>query len=143
LAAFILSLLGLFTFGIAIIPALICALISKRQAEADGVSPDGFATAAIVVSGFVLFLGTAVIFGFGAAVGSGTFQLPQISNSTLQALLVGTGAGILVISALLVAHSRTSRRSERARLRQLSGRGFSSRKTLGTRRRRATVRAEW
>ena len=122
LAAFVLALFGVFTFGIAVIPALICAVISKRQSEAAGVPTDGFATASIVVSGFVLFVWTALIFGFGAALIGGDVVMPQVSIGALRALLIGTGTGVVLVSVLMLLHGRAQRQEEKSRIRQLSGR---------------------
>ena len=82
LAAFILSLAAVLSLGIAVIPALICALISKRQSEAAGVPTDGFATASMVISGFILALWALVIFGGSALLfGLGyKMEIPNLSE---------------------------------------------------------------
>ena len=50
LAALILAVGGIFTLGLTIVPALICALVSKREAKAVGQPPHRYVTATIVVS---------------------------------------------------------------------------------------------
>jgi hypothetical protein len=124
LAAFILALAGVLSLGLAVIPALICALISKRQSEAAGAPTDGFATASMVISGFILTLWAIVIFGGGALLlGDGfTLGIPNISSGTHLGLLIATGTGIALLAIAMVVRSRTRRREERRRLRRLAGR---------------------
>jgi predicted benzoate:H+ symporter BenE len=142
LAAFILALLGAFTFGITVIPALICALISKRQSEAEGKPTDGFTTASMVVSGFLLFSGCILVFGFGAMFLESQANGPQISMNTIRALLIGTGTGIIAISLLMWYGGRSRRVEQRNRLMHLSGRGLAPRR--GTGRRRVSARGrQW
>lgn len=138
LAAFILALLAPFTFGATVIPALICALISKRQSEAEGKPTDGFTTASMVVSGFMLFAGCVLVFGFGSMFLETRASGQQISMNTIRALLIGTGAGIILLSLLMWYASRSRRVEQRSRLLLLSGRAFAPRR--GTGRRRTAVK---
>lgn len=120
LAAFLLSLAAIITLGLAVIPALICALISKRQSEMAGKPTDGFATASIVVCGFVLLFWAVVIIGGGALMlGNGfRWKLPEIGMGEIQALLFLCGGGVAITAVLMIAH----RRAARVRLLKLAGR---------------------
>ncbi|MCW1923252.1 hypothetical protein OKA05_11870 [Luteolibacter arcticus] len=124
LAAFILAVAAILSFGIAVIPALICAVISKRQSEAAGVPTDGFATASMVISGFILGLWALVIFGGGALLlGLGyKMEVPNLSEAMHLGLLIATGSGIALLATALVVRNQTRRREQRRRLRQLAGR---------------------
>jgi len=129
LAAFILSLAAVLSLGIAVIPALICALISKRQSEAAGVPTDGFATASMVISGFILALWALVIFGGSALLfGLGyKMEIPNLSEGAQVGLLIATGSGIALLATAMVLKKRTRRREERRRMRQLAGRQLATR----------------
>ncbi|RYD40409.1 MAG: hypothetical protein EOP83_35305, partial [Verrucomicrobiaceae bacterium] len=124
LAAFILAVVAILSLGIAVIPALICAVISKRQSEAAGVATDGFATASMVISGFILALWALVIFGGSALLlGFGyKAEIPNLSETTQLSLLIVTGSGIALLAVAMVFQKRSRRREERRRLRQLAGR---------------------
>jgi len=129
LAAFVLALAAILSLGIAVIPALICAVISKRQSEAAGVPTDGFATASMVISGFILGLWALVIFGGGALLLGLGFRtdIPNLSEATQLGLLVATATGIALLAVAMVFQKRSRRREERRRLRQLAGRPLAHR----------------
>ena len=129
LAAFILAVAAILSLGIAVIPALICALISKRQSEAAGVPTDGFATASMVICGFILALWALVIFGGSALLlGLGyKMEVPNLSEGTHLGLLIATGGGIALLALAMVFQKRARRREERRRLRQLAGRQLAHR----------------
>lgn len=50
LAALILAVGGAFTLGLTVPPALICALVARREAKEEGKKPHRFVAAAIVTS---------------------------------------------------------------------------------------------
>lgn len=118
LAAFILSLVGVLTFGIAAIPAIICAVISKNQSRAAGVSTDGFATAAMVISGFMFALWGVVIalLLVGMTSGaSGASEWSIFTENSLRVLMVVTGLGIalLLLPKLMRKTARFLKRNHR------------------------------
>jgi hypothetical protein len=126
LAAFILALAGVLSLGLAVIPALICAVISKRQSEAAGKPADGFATASIVLSGFILTVWAVVILGGGAVMMGNDMkaELPNLSVATLHNLLFATGFAIASVATVMLVNGRSKRRDEKRRLRRLAGRGI-------------------
>ena len=126
LAAFILALAGVLSLGLAVIPALICAVISKRQSEAAGKPTDGFATASMVLSGFILTVWAVVILGGGAVMMGNDMkaELPNISVATLHTMLFATGFAILSVATVMLMAGRSKRRAEKRRLRRLAGRGL-------------------
>jgi hypothetical protein len=124
LAAFILALLGLLTLGLTALPALACALISKRQAQAIGKPTDGYATSAVIVSLFLLGLAFLVFMGGGAAaLVNSDWGKGFISVDSIEALMYGTGLLVIVCLILVLARTRSQHDDERTRLRKLAGRG--------------------
>ena len=94
-AAFIFALVGVLSLGLGVIPALICAVISKRQSEVAGAPTDGYATAAIVLSGFILAVWAAILLG-----------------EHLDFALILTGLGRSAITLEIVAEGEGERRIE-------------------------------
>ncbi|MGC4015676.1 MAG: hypothetical protein QM755_14310 [Luteolibacter sp.] len=121
LSAFVLSLFGVLTAGLLVIPALICAVLSKRAADRAGLPRDGFATAAVVVCACVLLVwagllvtGSVVALGLGLKAG-----LPRFSQEDLRNIVIGTGVAITLVSALVIGGRVAGAR----RMRRLAGRG--------------------
>lgn len=96
MAAFVLSILGVFTVGLLVIPALICASLSKRAADRAGCSRDGFATAANVVSGCVLAL-WGIFISLGLVIAASRMEALGLKFPTKEIF----GGVILVVGGVL------------------------------------------
>ncbi|BCU76126.1 hypothetical protein [Luteolibacter sp. LG18] len=114
LAAFVLSLAGVLTAGLLVIPAMICALMSKRHAEAVGLPRDGYATAAMVVCVSVLGLWALLFATGGLVVLSGL----RISEDGLRVIL---GVGGLLLTGVVVQQIAKQMAGAK-RMRHLAGR---------------------
>jgi len=120
LAAFVLALLGVLTAGLLVIPALICAILSKQAAEQAGLPRDGFATAGVVISGCVLAMwglllltGSVVVLGMGLNV-----HAPELTMENLRWIILGGGT----LAFCLVAAMTGRRLAGAKRMRRLAGR---------------------
>ena len=120
LAAFILALLGVVTAGLLVIPALICAVLSKQAAGQAGLARDGFATAAAVISGCVLAVwGLLIVTGGMIGLGMGlNIHAPQISVEQLRWIILGAGMVSFCIASAMLA----KRLAGAKRMRRLAGR---------------------
>lgn len=113
LAAFILSLAGVITAGLLVIPSMICALMSKRYAETMGLPRDGYATAAMVVCISVLAM-WALLFATGSLMVLGGLR---ISEDGLRVILAVGGLLLTGVAIRQVAKQMSGAK----RMRRLAG----------------------
>ncbi|MFD0893318.1 hypothetical protein KBB96_17985 [Luteolibacter ambystomatis] len=110
LAAFVLSLVGVATAGLLVIPSMICALMSKRHAEAMGLPRDGYATAAMVVCISVLGM-WGLLFATGSLV---VLSGLRISEDGLRVILAVGGLLLTGVAVRqIVKHTAGAKRMRR------------------------------
>ena len=125
-SAFVLAMLGFVTLGLTVPPAMACALVSKRQAQAAGRSTDGYATSALVISLFLMGLIFLALVVGGMALLRSDVGINLISEEVLQALMLATGTLGIICMILMLARTRNQHEEERTRLRRLAGRAGGS-----------------